>query len=87
MFLALLTLAAAEDNWTTQSAEMVRWPGAAEGNPVVTTLDEGAKVEVLFRDGERVRVRANADLGWVDAAALTIESPQVPSLLDGIEID
>lgn len=86
MFLALMTLAAAEDNWTVESAELARWPGAADGNVVVTTVAEGTKVEVLFRDGERVRVRSNADLGWVDASALTAESAEQPSLLDGIEL-
>ncbi|MCP4807475.1 MAG: hypothetical protein GY913_17915 [Proteobacteria bacterium] len=87
MFLALLTLASADDNWTTEAAELLRWPGEVTDNPIVVSVEPGTQVEVLFVDGERVRVRLDSNLGWVDASALTAEAPDQPSLLDGIELD
>jgi len=76
MFLLLLsTLALAEDLWATTPTEGVRWPDVAT---VSVTLVEGDRVEVLVRDGEKLRVRKGTDFGWVAASSLTNVEPVKP---------
>ena len=87
MWMTLIALTAAEDNWATEDLEILRWPGSIEDNPIVATVEAETKVEVLFREGERVRVRAGQDFGWTDAVFLTDEAPAgAGSLLEGLEI-
>ncbi|MFN7145230.1 MAG: hypothetical protein ACK4YP_15760 [Myxococcota bacterium] len=76
MFLLLLSLAAAEDLWAAAPVEGVRWPDVTT---VSVTLAEGDKVEVLVRDGDKVRVRKLTDFGWVPASALTNVEPVAPT--------
>ncbi|HJN78290.1 MAG TPA: hypothetical protein QGF58_30535 [Myxococcota bacterium] len=87
MWMTLIALCLAEDAWTTEEAELLRWPGAAEDNPIVATVASEVKVEVLFREDERVRIRSGQDFGWVDATALSDEGPtDAGGLLEGLEI-
>ncbi len=88
MLLLLTSLAMAEDAWTTQEVDLVRWPGATDDNPVVDHVGLDEKVEIVFRDGERVRVRTGGYFGWCDAAALTDVSPLPGTgLLDGLGLE
>ncbi len=88
MLLLLCSLALAEDAWTTQELDLVRWPGASDDNPVVDHVAAQARVEVVYRDGERVRVRSGGDFGWCDAASLTDTSPLPGTgLLDGLGLE
>lgn len=75
MLLFLFSLAFAEDLWAASSTEGVRWPDVTT---VSVTLVEGDKVEVLARDGDKVRVRKGTDFGWVAAATLTNVEPLLP---------
>lgn len=77
MLFVLFSLAFAEDLWAVAPAEGVRWPDVTT---VSVTLAEGDKVEVLVRDGDKVRVRKGTDFGWVAATALTNVEPTVPTL-------
>ena len=88
MLLLLSSLALAEDAWTVEAVDLVRWPGVSDDNPVVDQVRPDEKVEVLFRDGERVRVRTGGDFGWCDAAQLTDVSPAPETgLLDGLGLE
>ncbi len=81
MLLLLAAFAFAEDLWAVAPAEGVRWPDVTA---VSLRLAEGDKVEVLVRDGEKVRVRKGTDFGWVAATALTNVEPAAPAGL-GLE--
>jgi len=68
MFLLLLcSFAFAEDLWAVAPVEGVRWPDVTT---VSVSLEEADRVEVLVRDGEKVRVRKGTNFGWVAASAL-----------------
>jgi hypothetical protein len=72
VFLLLFSLALAEDLWAVAPAEGVRWPDV----PTVSVkLTAGDEVEVMVRDGDKVRVRKGNDFGWVAATALTDVAP------------
>lgn len=87
MWMLLIGLVSAEDNWTTEAVELFRWPGSTDDNPIVATVEADTKVEVLYVEGDRNRVRAGQDLGWTDAVLLTEEAPEgAGSLLEGLEI-
>ncbi len=82
MFLLVLcSLAFAEDLWAVAPTEGVRWPDVTA---VSVSLVEGDRVEVLVRDGEKVRVRKGTNFGWVPATALTNVEPVTPAI-DGAE--
>lgn len=95
MLLLLATLAMAEDLWVILPVDAVRWP---DGAAVAVKLGTGDQVEVLLRDGDRVRVRKGTDFGWVAASALSVTpidkpidlslpgAPDVPTLPDGMHI-
>lgn len=72
MLLFLFSLAFAADLWVTAPTEGVRWPDITT---VSVSLAEGDKVEVLVRDGDKVRVRKGTSFGWVPATALTDAEP------------
>lgn len=75
MFLLWIALGHAETLYAATAAEGVRWPDVA-----VVTVDvaPGDPVEVLARDGDRVRVRKGTAFGWVPAAALVSTPPATP---------
>lgn len=84
MFLLFLcSIAFAEDLWAVAPVEGVRWPDVTT---VSVTLTEADRVEVLVRDGEKVRVRKGTDFGWVAASALTNVEPVKPTV-EGAEGD
>lgn len=83
--MTLIALSFAEDNWTIDAVDLVRWPGAAEDNPVVASVEAETQVEVVYVDGDRVRVRTGQDFGWTDASSLSAEAP-AGGLLEGLEI-
>lgn len=85
VFLLLLSLLHAEDLWATGAVEGVRWPDVTA---VSVTLAQGDRVEVLAREGDKVRVRKGTDFGWVPAASLTeVEPPKVEGLPGGLPTD
>ena len=82
MFLLLLSLVRAEDLWATGAVDAVRWPDVTA---VSVSLAEGDRVEVLAREGDKVRIRKGTDFGWVPAASLTdVEPPKPESVPDGL---
>ncbi len=76
MFLLLFSFALADNLWATAPVEGVRW---LDSPAVTLTLEAGDEVEVLLRDGARVRVRKGIAYGWVAASSLTDVAP-TPSL-------
>jgi len=90
--LVLLGLAAPafaqEPAWVTEQVESTRFADAEHPGP---PLDEGDRVEVVLRDGDRVRVRKGTRFGWVPAAVLTDQAPATeeppPSLLMDSDFD
>lgn len=80
----IISFAHAEDAWLSADVEALRWPD----KPYVSaSFTRGDYVEVLLRDGDKVRVRKENDFGWVPAADIsTIEvKPAPPMLFPGIE--
>ena len=72
--LALLaSLALAETLYATAPTTAQRWPD--EGKGVTVTLQPGDAVEVVARQGEKVRVKKGAEFGWVPASALSATAP------------
>lgn len=74
MYLLWFLLAHAETLYAVGAVEAVRWPDATA---VSLRLAPGDEVEVLVRDGGKVRVRRGTDFGWVAEAALQAEPPAV----------
>ncbi|MBN1336474.1 MAG: hypothetical protein JXB39_10980 [Deltaproteobacteria bacterium] len=70
--LVLPGVAAAEDAWTTRAVDALRWPGQ---EVVSVRLEAGSRVVVVVRDDTMVRVRHEADYGWVPLDALSAEPP------------
>ena len=69
----LLPLSAlAEDVWLAEEAPSTRFSDAELAGPL---FESGEKVELLFEDGEIVRVRKGDRYGWVPATAITRERP------------
>lgn len=64
-----------ETHWLSRAEPLLRWPGA---QAVIATLDAGAEVTVVLRDGDQVRVRHGLDFGWVPAEAL-LAAPPAPA--------
>lgn len=58
--------------WITREVPLARWPDA---DAAVRTLAAGDEVEVVLREGERVRVRRELDFGWVPADAVADQPP------------
>ncbi len=69
------TFAYAETLWARVAADGARWPDAP--TPVSVHLVVNDEVEVLVKQGARVRVRKGTDFGWVDASTLTDVAPAV----------
>lgn len=81
MLFALFSLAFAEDLWALAPTTGTRWMDVAD---VSVELAAGDRVEVLVRDGDKVRVRKSTSFGWVAASALTnVEPPKVEGTLGG----
>jgi hypothetical protein len=59
--------------WTTGEASSQRFPDADVAGPVFAA---GTRLEVLVREGDRVRVRAGEDYGWVSASLVTAVAPE-----------
>lgn len=79
---------AAEIVWATDTVESVRFADADVKGP---TFEAKARLEVLFRDGDRVRVRRGDSYGWIPAAKTTATAPEgaeteAPSQLDDEQI-
>lgn len=68
-------LARAETLWVSSPTDGVRW---ADNKAVSLHLQAGDEVEVVYRDGAKVRVRKGVEFGWVDASALTSVQPPKP---------
>ena len=91
MLFLLLSTAFASDAWLVAATDMQRFPSEiVDGNVVIATVDEGAKVEIVFDAGEQLRIRSGADFGWILATAVVDEAPagsiDVGGLLDGLDL-
>lgn len=64
--------------WLTTAVDADRFADREGFGPA---LEQGDEVEVVLRDGERVRVRSGNDFGWVPASALS-DVPPTPGELD-----
>ena len=58
--------------WATEPLKPLRWPGS---EVTTTEVELNERVEVVFVDGDLVRIRKNLNFGWVPAAALTATDP------------
>jgi hypothetical protein len=67
---------AAEFVWTTEEASATRFLGA--DSKEVGTVESGKRVEVLFREGDRIRVKlpASSKFGWIDAGSTSETAPE-----------
>lgn len=73
----LASLASAETLYANAPTSGQRWPDSPKG--ISLTVAAGDELEVLARDGDKVRVRKGPDFGWVDAKFLGAQ-PAIPSL-------
>ena len=58
--------------WTTAEVKLKRWPDA---EAISATLAPDRKVEVIYEDGDWVRVRDVLNFGWAPRASLTATAP------------
>ncbi|MCP4870972.1 MAG: hypothetical protein GY898_19885 [Proteobacteria bacterium] len=67
---------AADFVWTTAEVKATRF-GVADTREV-GTIESGKRIEVLFKDGERIRVKlpASSQFGWIDAASVSDTAPE-----------
>lgn len=72
--LSLPALALAEDLWATADITASRWPEATSMKSSDVTT--GTKLTVVFREGDRVRVRIGGTFGWIDAASTSTTAPE-----------
>ncbi len=72
---------AAEFVWTTAEVKATRFEEA--DSKEVGTIETGKRVEVLFREEGRIRVKlpASSTFGWIDATSVSDTAP------DGAESD
>jgi hypothetical protein len=70
--LLLPASALAEDAWTTQGADALRWPDAEK---ISLVLEAGDQVTVVYRADGMVRVRKGGEFGWVPEDTLTDADP------------
>ncbi len=80
----LAALASAETLYTSAPVTAARWPESDK--PVAFPLEAGERVEVLARQGDKVRVSKGPEFGWVPAASLTEQAP-TPDLPLDIDAD
>ncbi len=65
---------AADFVWATDAVEATRFTETT--SKVVGKAEKGKRLEVLAREGERVRVRVEGSkFGWIDAAKTTETDP------------
>lgn len=70
--LLLPASALAEDAWTTEGADALRWPDA---ETISLVLEAGDQVTVVYRADGMVRVRKGGEFGWIPEATLTDLDP------------
>lgn len=75
-------LAAGATVFTTEAVELKRFPDAVVS---LTTLDPGAKVEVMLVDGPLARVRRGVDMGWVPVGKLGA-TPPAPAMVTEVPV-
>jgi hypothetical protein len=75
LLLALSPAFAADFVWTTEAVDATRFIEA--DSQVIEQIPAGERVEVIFRDGERLRVKmpASSKFGWIDAGKATDTEP------------
>ena len=66
---------AADFVWTTAEVDATRFVEADSGS--VGTIESGQRVEVLFKEGDRLRVKlpATSKFGWIDAGQTSETDP------------
>ncbi len=74
LFLLPQTALAADFVWATETTKATRFADSASKE--VGEVEAGGRVELVFTDGERLRVRVKgATFGWIDKAKTTDTEP------------
>jgi len=75
--------------WTTAEVKATRFEAA--DSKELATVESGKRVEVLFRDGERLRIKlpASSQFGWIDVASISDAAPEgaAPVLDGGLDLN
>ncbi len=70
--------------YATEAIEASRWPGAVSvENPAALRADAGTALDVVFAEGELVRVRQGLTFGWAPRALLA----DAPAAAEGVKIE
>ena len=67
---------AEEDVYATAETTSTRFPDATTAGPV---FQKDTRLEVLVREGDRLRVHAGDAYGWIPASAVTTVAPAMPA--------
>lgn len=67
---------AEEDVWAADEIKSLRFPDATTVGPV---FQKDTRLEVLVREGDRLRVHAGDTYGWIPASAVTSVAPPMPA--------
>lgn len=70
---------AADEVWTLTETKSVRFSDRDVAGP---TFPAGARLEVLVREGDRLRVQAGDEMGWIGKASVTDVAPPEASDFD-----
>lgn len=78
LLLALAPALAADFVWTIEAVDATRFIEA--DSKVVGNIPAGERVEILFREGERIRVKlpASSKFGWIDTGKASEVEPGAP---------
>lgn len=63
-----------EPRWVVADVEAKRF---AEGDEAGPALKAGDEVELVFTEGDRVRIKKGDRYGWIAASAVTEEAPEI----------
>ena len=80
------TAPGAESLWVTDRLLLGIHEDSSLGSTIVKVVASGVKLEVLDRDGELARVRAeDGTTGWIDAGYLTAQTPATLLAREAVE--
>ena len=75
--------------WAKAEVKSVRFADDTVAGP---TFERNAQLEVILREGNRVRVRQGDDYGWIPASTVTTEAPptfdaaELEELMKGMDL-
>lgn len=85
LLLPLSSAFAADFVWATGATSATRWMESTSGE--VGTTTEGQRMEVLYEEGDRLRVRLKGTVfGWLNRADVSLEdpNPSEPGVIEGL---